>query len=390
MRASIKAIALVAALCPGIVAAQVYLPPNVGLPPQSVIGNALPQAGDAVAVSFAQIKAALNVPALTNCPASQWVRSLAAGGIVTCSRPALTDISGFGTNVTTFLATPISANLAAAVTDETGTGSLVFATSPTLVTPNLGTPSTLILTNATGLPFTGITGLGTGVATALGLAANTAGGIVTSPATISSISGLGTGVGTALGVNVGTAGAFVVNGGALGTPASGNGSNLTALTATNISTGTLPAARTNGHMNGEPSTGNAAAGEVGEIVTSTVAIGSAVALTTGTPTNITSISLTAGDWDVSGAIGFIPGVTTNVTQFIASASATSATFDTAPGRFFSFNLAPYVPGAAQQNYSVPVSRFSLSGTTTVFLVAQSAFTVSTMGGFGNIRARRVR
>jgi len=42
--------------------------------------------------------------------------------------------------VATFLATPSSANLATAVTDETGSGSLVFATSPTLVTPILGTP----------------------------------------------------------------------------------------------------------------------------------------------------------------------------------------------------------------------------------------------------------
>ena len=45
-----------------------------------------------------------------------------------------------GANVGTFLAVPSSANLAAAVSDETGSGALVFATSPTLVTPALGTP----------------------------------------------------------------------------------------------------------------------------------------------------------------------------------------------------------------------------------------------------------
>lgn len=54
--------------------------------------------------------------------------------------PAVGSITGFGTGVATFLATPSSANLAAAVTNETGTGALVFATSPTLVTPILGTP----------------------------------------------------------------------------------------------------------------------------------------------------------------------------------------------------------------------------------------------------------
>jgi hypothetical protein len=54
--------------------------------------------------------------------------------------PAVGSITGLGTGVATWLATPSSANLLAAVTDETGTGSLVFATSPTLVTPILGTP----------------------------------------------------------------------------------------------------------------------------------------------------------------------------------------------------------------------------------------------------------
>jgi hypothetical protein len=52
--------------------------------------------------------------------------------------PVATGISGLGTGVATFLATPSSANLRTAVTDETGSGSLVFATSPTLVTPVLG------------------------------------------------------------------------------------------------------------------------------------------------------------------------------------------------------------------------------------------------------------
>ena len=61
-----------------------------------------------------------------------------------------TGITSFGAGIADFLGTPSSANLATAVTDETGSGALVFATSPTLVTPALGTPSALVATNATG------------------------------------------------------------------------------------------------------------------------------------------------------------------------------------------------------------------------------------------------
>jgi hypothetical protein len=60
-----------------------------------------------------------------------------------------TGITSFGSGVATFLGTPSSANLAAAVTDETGSGALVFATSPTLVTPVLGTPSSGTLSGCT-------------------------------------------------------------------------------------------------------------------------------------------------------------------------------------------------------------------------------------------------
>jgi hypothetical protein len=60
-----------------------------------------------------------------------------------------TGITSFGSGVATWLGTPSSTNLRSAVTDETGTGSLVFATSPTLVTPVLGTPTSGTLSNCT-------------------------------------------------------------------------------------------------------------------------------------------------------------------------------------------------------------------------------------------------
>jgi len=84
-------------------------------------------------------------------------------GVVTIPTP-------FTLGVISVTATGTQLNYLGSATGTTGTTSsnLVFSTSPTLVTPNLGTPSSVVLTNGTGLPIsTGVSGLGTGISTFL-------------------------------------------------------------------------------------------------------------------------------------------------------------------------------------------------------------------------------
>jgi hypothetical protein len=150
-------------------------------------------------------------------------------------------------------------------------------------------------------------------------------------------------------------------------------------------------------VKGTSTNDNANAGYIGELITSTVATGSAVALTTATTANVTSISLTAGDWDVSAVVDYNFGATTSYTQITAGISLTSATLASQTGGGglgtdpnSAFATPAQVPTALSFSVEVAPVRVSISATTTVFLVTNCTFTVSTLAAFGTIRARRVR
>lgn len=140
-----------------------------------------------------------------------------ASGVLTNTTglPVSTGISGLGTGVATFLATPNSANLATALTDETGTGANVFANTPTLVTPVLGA--------ATG--------------TSLQLSGLTASNAVATDGSKNLVSVANTGSGSNV---LATSPTLVTP--ALGTPTSGTLTNATGLPLTTGVTGTLPVA----------------------------------------------------------------------------------------------------------------------------------------------------
>lgn len=130
------------------------------------------------------------------------------------------------------------------------------------------------------------------------------------------------------------------------------------------------------------------AGYVGEIKYSTVGFGSAVALTTGTGANVTSISLEAGDWTVFGCVAFLTGATTTQTLLEGSISTTSATIGQPDIGTNRSRFDGTIATGSDNNLVLQPVRLSLSGTTTVYLVAKSTFAVSTNAAFGTIWARR--
>lgn len=133
---------------------------------------------------------------------------------------------------------------------------------------------------------------------------------------------------------------------------------------------------------------SASAGYVGEVISSNIAAGSAVSVTTTTATNITSISLTAGDWDISGQVALTFSDTPS--QIVGNINTTSATLGTAGLGSPDHSMAAGFTTGFTQVIGLPTGRLSLNSTTTVYLIGYAVFGAGTSTGYGWIMARRAR
>lgn len=333
-------------------------------------------------------------------------------------------------------------------TTPTGTGAVVRATSPTLVTPVLGTPASGVATNLTGTASgltagtvttnANLTGVITSSGNATSIASQTGTGtkfvVDTSPVLVTPTLGVATattingstvspgqysGTTTNDNATAGNIGEYVFAGTKLG------GITSATVTITNASpgvvtwtahgfldnspvyfttTGTLPTGfspSTPYYVVPSSQTANTftLSATIGGAAINTSSAGSGVhtgfnALpvnNSGINQNITSMVLTAGDWDVN-VMGFTTGgATTNVTYVLFSVSSVSASLDTTGGRE---TIYPQIatPFAGGGGIGLPINsvRFSLAGTTTIYMVINSVFTTSTMSAYGCMHARRVR
>jgi hypothetical protein len=147
-------------------------------------------------------------------------------------------------------------------------------------------------------------------------------------------------------------------------------------------------AKTRGACSVSTTNDSAAAGDPGELITASVVQGSAAALTTATPLSVTSISLTAGDWDVS-AVCASTGVATG-TLFDAAIGTTNNSFTGTVLGDTRIQTPTVSSATADVTLTIPTVRVSLSATTTHYLVASETFTVGAPAAYGRISARRVR
>jgi len=184
----------------------------------------------------------------------------------------------------------------------------------------------------------------------------------------------------------------------LGTPTGTYPGNVVMQTSPTLITPTLGVATatslqfsptTNGII-GTNTNDSAIAGRVGEYISSSVLTASAVPVVNNVAKTITTITLSAGDWDVSGSIVSKASAGTILGYMYATISFVNNTLPT----FGAENNASLVsaPNGANNNDILCIGpmRISVAGPTTIYLVTHIGFSVSTMAAYGFIGARRVR
>lgn len=134
---------------------------------------------------------------------------------------------------------------------------------------------------------------------------------------------------------------------------------------------------------------DAAAGAIGEYISANAAAGTA-GLAFGIPTNVASISLTAGDWDVSGLVHFTAGAANLavISAWVNDVSAASPALSS--GGYASLQHATNGFYSTGTVLGVTYRRFSSASSKTIYLGAQATFASGTASAGGFISARRVR
>jgi hypothetical protein len=143
-----------------------------------------------------------------------------------------------------------------------------------------------------------------------------------------------------------------------------------------------------GQIPGTNTNDNASAGNVGEFVVSTISTAASVGVASGVTANVTSISLSAGDWDIRAQLGVVPtGTLSAVIAAVSSVSATAPTDNLGDGAYSLYQM-PFT-AASRQVFPAGTRRVTLSASATYYFVAQVTYGTSA-SVYGIIGARRMR